>query len=98
MLKIIFLKEGNFGAFFLVFSRGSIFAQKRKRVSQSLGTPLGEKVDVRKRLLLPGGLNHSVDECSLLLAGAVQISKIAANGISVCGGCARHQLTLPFRG
>ena len=79
-------------------SRGSIFAQKRKRVSQSLGIPSGEKAVVRKRLLLSGGLNHCIDERSLLLAGAVQISKVAADGISVCGGCARHQLTLPFRG
>ena len=83
---------------FLVVSRGSILAPKKKRVSQSLGIPSGENVVVRKRLLLSGGLNHCVDECSLLLAGAVQISKMAADGISVCGGCARHQFALPFGG
>ena len=77
--------------------RGSIFAQ-RKKASQSLGIPSGENVVVRKRLLPSGGLNHCVDECSLLLAGAVQVSQMAADGVSVCGGCARHQLALPFRG
>ena len=82
---------------FLVVSRWSIFAQ-RKKASQSLGIPSGENVVVRKCLLLSGGLDHCVNECGLLLAGAVQISKMAADGISVCGGCARHQLALPFRG
>ena len=84
--------------FFLVVSRGRILAQKRKRVSQSLGIPSGKRVVVRKHLLLFGGLNHCVDECSLLLARAVQISKMAADSISMCGGCAHHQLALPFRG
>ena len=60
--------------------------------------PSGENIVVSKRLLLSGGLNHSVDERSLLLAGAVQISKMAADGAEVCGGCARHQLALSFRG
>ena len=78
-------------------SRGSIFAQ-RKKASQSLGIPSGENVVVRKRLLLSGGLNHCVDECSLLLARAVQISKMAADGVSVCSGCARYQFALPFSG
>ena len=83
--------------FFLVIHRGGIFTQ-RKKASQFLGIPSGENVVVRKRLLLSGGLNHCVDECSLLLAGAVQISKMAADGVSVCGGCARHQFALPLRG
>ena len=82
---------------FLVVSRWSIFAQ-RKKASQSLGIPSGENVVVRKCLLLSGGLDHCVNECGLLLAGAVQISKMAADGISVCGGCARHQFALPFDG
>ena len=48
--------------------------------------------------MLLGGADHCVDERSLLLAGAVQISKMAAYGVSMCSGCARHQLALSFRG
>ena len=97
-MKTIFSKEGNVGAFFLVISRGSIFAQ-RKRASLPLGTPSGEKeFSLSERSLLPDGVNHRVNECSLLFAGAVQISQMAADGVGVCGGCARHQFALSFGG
>ena len=98
MLNTFFPKEGNFGSFFLVIYRGSILAQ-RKMVSLPLRTPTGEKeFNLCERSLLLGGVDHCVDERSFLLAGAVQISQMAADCVSVCGGCARHQFALPFGG
>ena len=43
-----------------------------------------------------GSADHCVNECGLLLAGAVQISQMTADGVSMCCGCARHQFALPF--
>ena len=59
--------------------------------------PFAMYLDLFCQLLL-GGADHCVDERSFLLAGAVQISKMAADGVGVCGGCARHQFALSFVG
>lgn len=76
-----------------------VFLRKEKRKSRFLGTPSGEKKSsLCERSLLLGGADHCVNECSLLFAGAVQISKMAADCISVCGGRARHQFAFPFGG
>ena len=57
---------------------------------------LNENTVARRQSLLSGSLDYSVDECSLLFTGAVQIAKMAADGVCVCDGCTRHQLALSF--
>ena len=96
--ELFFKKKASFGRFFWWYIEG-VFLRKEKRASLLLRTPSGEKLfSLCERSLLLCSLDYCIDECGLLLAGAVQVSQMAADGVSMCGGCARHQFALSFEG